>query len=82
MKQAGGPRRAEVSARLRGALVIGEIALASALLVGSGLFLRSFVNLLRVDPGFQPENVLTARIVLPRRSATGTTRRAANSFAI
>jgi predicted permease len=55
------------AARLRGALVIGEIALASALLVGSGLFLRSFVNLLRVDPGFQPENVLTARIVLPSK---------------
>ncbi len=50
---------------MRGALVIGEIALASALLIGSGLFLRSFVNLLRVDPGFQPEHVLTARVVLP-----------------
>jgi predicted permease len=53
-------------AGLRNALVVGEIALAFALLVGAGLFLRSFVNLLHTDAGFQAENVLTARIVLPR----------------
>ena len=46
-------------------LVVGEIALASALLIGAGLFLRSFVNLLRLDPGFQTQNVITATVVLP-----------------
>jgi predicted permease len=51
--------------RLRSALVVGEIALASALLIGAGLFLRSFVNLLRLDPGFQTQNVITATVVLP-----------------
>jgi len=51
---------------MRNVLVVGEIALASALLIGAGLFLRSFVNLLRLDPGFQTEKVLTARVVLPR----------------
>jgi len=51
--------------RLRSILVVGEIALASALLIGAGLFLRSFVNLLRLDPGFQPQNVITATLVLP-----------------
>jgi predicted permease len=51
--------------RLRSVLVIGEIALASALLIGAGLFLRSFVNLLRLDPGFQTQNVITATVVLP-----------------
>jgi predicted permease len=40
--------------------------LACLLLVGAGVVLRSFVNLLRLDPGFQPEHVLTAEIALPR----------------
>jgi predicted permease len=51
--------------RLRSFLVVGEIALASALLIGAGLFLRSFVNLLRLDPGFQTQNVITAIVTLP-----------------
>jgi predicted permease len=53
-------------ARLRAVLVVGEVALACLLLVGAGVVLRSFVNLLRLDPGFQPEHVLTAEIALPR----------------
>jgi predicted permease len=52
--------------RLRSILVIGEIGLASALLIGAGLFLRSFVNLLRLDPGFRTQNVITAIVVLPQ----------------
>jgi predicted permease len=51
--------------RLRSLLVVTEIAMASALLVGAGLMLRSFVNLLRADPGFRPEHVLTATVALP-----------------
>ncbi len=51
--------------RLRSLLVIGEIGLALTLLVGAGLFLRSFANLLRLDPGFKPQNVITATVVLP-----------------
>jgi predicted permease len=51
--------------RLRAVLVVGEVALACLLLVGAGVILRSFVNLLRLDPGFQPEHVLTAEIALP-----------------
>jgi predicted permease len=49
----------------RGALVVGEIGLACLLLIGAGLMLRSFVNLLRTDPGFRPERVITAGITLP-----------------
>jgi len=53
------------SLRLRNVLVVGEIGLASVLLIGAGLLLRSFVNLLHADPGFRPEHVLTAQISLP-----------------
>ena len=55
-------------ARLRSVLVMGEVALACVLLIGAGLMLRSFVNLLRTDPGFRPEHVLTATLSLPRES--------------
>ncbi len=51
--------------RLRSVLVVGEVSLACVLLIGAGLMLRSFVNLLRTDPGFRPEHVLTASISLP-----------------
>ena len=51
--------------RLRSVLVVGEVSLACLLLIGAGLMLRSFVNLLRADPGFRPEHLLTASLSLP-----------------
>jgi predicted permease len=51
--------------RLRGALVVVEVALAVVLLVGAGLFLSSFVSLMRIDPGFDYRNVLTTYVNLP-----------------
>jgi predicted permease len=54
--------------RLRNGLVISEVTLACVLLIGAGLMLRSFVNLLRTSPGFRPEQVLTANISLPQAS--------------
>ena len=46
--------------RMRGVLVVAEIALAFVLLVASGLLMRSFFKLLDIDPGFTAANVLTA----------------------
>ena len=51
--------------RLRSALVIVETALSLLLAAGAGLLLRSFGEILKVDPGFRPEGVLTMRIALP-----------------
>jgi predicted permease len=51
--------------RLRDVLVVGETGLACVLLIAAGLMLHSFVNLLRADPGFRPQQVLTASISLP-----------------
>jgi predicted permease len=51
--------------RLRPVLVAAEVALAIALLVGSGLLIRSAWLMQHVDPGFDPRGVLTARLILP-----------------
>ena len=62
-RQVGGGLRHR---RMRHVLVIAEIALAVVLLIGAGLMLRSFASIRQVDPGFDPTNVLTLRMQLPR----------------
>jgi putative ABC transport system permease protein len=61
----GGRGNSDGSARVRRAFVAAQFALALVLLVGSGLLVRSFVNLLTVDPGFEPRGALSFRINLP-----------------
>jgi putative ABC transport system permease protein len=60
--------------RVNNAFVIAQLALSLALFIGAALLLQSFRNLLKVDPGFRAENVLTARIELPENQYTDDTR--------
>ena len=52
-------------ARMRGALVVVEMALAVMLLAGAGLLMRSFMRLQAVDPGFKPAQTLSFELSLP-----------------
>ncbi|HYU34645.1 MAG TPA: ABC transporter permease [Thermoanaerobaculia bacterium] len=60
---------------VRDLLVVGEVAVALALLVGAGLLLQSFARLRAVDPGFRPAGVLTAEIALPAKKFSDDGRR-------
>jgi putative ABC transport system permease protein len=50
---------------MKNLLLVAQVALALLLLIGAGLLVRSFAQLLRVDPGFDPHNVLTMNVSLP-----------------
>ncbi len=59
------------SGRVRGALILSEVALAFVLTIGAGLMIESFSRLLRVNPGFDPHNVLTFALSLPNSYSEG-----------
>jgi putative ABC transport system permease protein len=61
----GGRQGTGGSNRLRSSFVVAEIALSLILLIGAGLLVRSFMSLLKINPGFNPENVMTMMLVLP-----------------
>ena len=61
----GGRAATAERGRLRATLVAVEVALALVLLVGSGLLVRSFANVLSVDPGFDPGGVVTLQTTVP-----------------
>ncbi len=62
--------------RVRGALVISEMALAVTLLIGAGLLINSFIRLQHVDPGFRPGEALTFRLALSESAYADEARRA------
>jgi putative ABC transport system permease protein len=69
LKSAPGRTTATVAAQFfRRSLVVTQMALALALLIGSGLMVRSFWKLLQVDPGFSPEGLISMRVALPQSS--------------
>jgi putative ABC transport system permease protein len=63
--------------RARGALVVSQVALALVLLIGAGLFMRSFLALQSVEAGFDSQGVLTARLALPMDRYSEPAKRAA-----
>jgi putative ABC transport system permease protein len=65
LKEGGRDAAGLLRRRLRGFLVVSEVALAFVLLIGAGLLIRSFARLTEVDPGLDPRGVLTMDIALP-----------------
>jgi putative ABC transport system permease protein len=63
--------------KLRGSLVVAEVALSFTLLVGAGLLIQTFVHLRHLDPGFRPENLLIVNTTLPQRKYAELPKRAA-----
>ncbi len=49
----------------RAALVVFELALTMMLVIGAGILTKSFISLMKVDPGFNPKDILTVRILAP-----------------
>ena len=70
LKETGSTVAGATSHRLRGALVVTEIALAVVLLIGAGLLVRSFVTLVNVDPGFSIDRVATLQAFIWDRYTT------------
>jgi predicted permease len=67
-RTSGGPKRN----RLFGSLVVAEVSLAVVLVIGAALLVRSYVNLVSRDPGFDPDRLLTVEIDVPGRVDTET----------
>jgi predicted permease len=63
----GGQRSSghRAGAKIRNALLVSEVALALVLVIAASLLIRTFVHLLRVNPGFNPTRVLTFELTLP-----------------
>jgi putative ABC transport system permease protein len=68
LREGGRGGAAAGSHRVRAGLVVGEMALAVVLLTGAGLLIRSFVGLMRVNPGFQTERAMAFRVTFQGES--------------
>jgi putative ABC transport system permease protein len=65
LNQTRGAQTGSASSRMRKALVISEVALACLLLVGAGFMMKSLLAVLRVDPGFRADHLLTMKFSMP-----------------
>ncbi len=65
LKESSASNQASGRRRLRSILVAGEVALATVLLIGGGLLLKTLWRLQQVDPGFKAENILSFRFSVP-----------------
>ena len=72
LREAQGMTGSRRSNRLQGGLVVAQLGLAFTLLVGSGLLIRSFWELQKVDPGYNPENALSMRVTVNSRNSSMT----------
>ena len=64
LRDGGATTSGNARVRLRGLLVVGEVALAFVILIGAGLMIRSFARLVTTSPGYDSQNVVTARVEL------------------
>jgi putative ABC transport system permease protein len=71
LKEGGRDAAGLLRRRLRGFLIVAEVALAFVLLIGAGLLIRSFARLTEVNPGLDPHNVLTMNMLLPAKYSDG-----------
>ena len=76
LKDSSGTTSERAGKRLRSSLVVAEVALSVTLLVGAGLLLKSMLRLANTDAGFEPRNVLTMDLKVPRNRYTGKGERA------
>jgi putative ABC transport system permease protein len=65
LKEGGRTTVGRARHRFRQSLVVAELALSVVLVIGAGLMIRSFIELRRIDLGYDPANVLTLRLALP-----------------
>jgi putative ABC transport system permease protein len=66
LKEGGRAGSGGRSARIRNTFIVAEMALALVLLVGAGLLVRSFVQIMHVDPGFDASHTVTVKVSIPR----------------
>ena len=65
LNQTRGANSGPSSSRMRRGLVVAEVALACVLLVGAGFMMKSMLAVLRVDPGFRADHLLTMKFSMP-----------------